>query len=197
MPLLAQGLLIAAALSSAPPAAEQVVIDGTTFTYASSSKSDGATLVEFVAPGESIDHWERLVSIQCHPSATALKDVINPYLEARKDLIAVRPEFLRNKPGSLDDLSIVLFLGKPGMPQLEFVIARFAEAKPAGVAMVAYSRRFPMGKNVDVSAAMEGKSRWKDQLASISLEQIATSCALASPEPAAKADIPPPPERPA
>jgi hypothetical protein len=137
---------------------------------------------------------KKLVSIQCHPSATALKDVINPYLEARKDLIAVRPEFLRNKPDSLDDLSIVLFLESPACRSSSSSSRGFAEAKPSGVAMVAYSRRFPMGKNVDVSVAMEGKVRaGRNNWPASASSNLATSCALASPEPAAKSDIPPPP----
>ena len=178
MPLLANGVLLAAVLSSAPPVPEQVVVDGAAFTYASSSRASDATLVEFVPAGESIDDWKRLVSFQCHPSATALKDVISPYFEERKGLVAVPPEVIKNKPDSLDDVSIFLFLGKPGMPQIEFVVARFAKSNQGGVAVIAYSQRFPMSKKIDVSVAMEGKSRWKDQLASIGLEQVAASCAL-------------------
>ena len=176
MKLAAICALLGLAISSAPDV-EQVTFDGVQFAYASSSNASGAKLIEFVPSSDSIDDWKKLVSFQCHPSATALKDVINPYLEARKQFVATRPEFFRNHPDALDDISIVLFLGKPGMPQLEFVIARFVETKERGVVMVAYSQRFPMSKNVDVSDAMENKSRWKDQLSSIPVEQITASCA--------------------
>lgn len=173
-------LLWLALLSSTEPATaptDNVTFDGVTYSYAASSKSGDATLIEFVPTGQSLADWKTLLSFQCHPSATSLiKDVFNPYLQARKGVIAVAPEVYKNND-ALDDLTVFTFLGKRGMPHLEFVVTRFAMDKAGGAVVIAYSKRFPMRKDVAVPDTLESKPRFMKEMTGVTVEQVTTACA--------------------
>jgi hypothetical protein len=154
--------------------------DSATFQQAWVGAQDRARVIEYIPAGEATDTWSRMISLQCHPYASELKEVTGPYYAARKGLVAMQPEVVENEQGNRQDSSLVLFLGGPGVTEhVEFVIARFITQDSGGVYAIVYSHRFPASKNVDVSAAVENKDRWIQLLAEASLESIVSSCRAA------------------
>jgi len=163
-------------LSVTSSADESVVFDNDRYSTSFSANENGKQLIELTKDGEDVDSWSSLISLQCHPNAVQLKEVIGPYYNARSKLVAMKPEVIVNTDQNTDS-SILLLLGGPGAtPNIEFVVARFFIAPQGGVYAAIYSHRLAADETVDVSRIMESKTSWNDQLVSITASTIESYC---------------------
>jgi len=128
-------------------AAESVSFLGETYTESSESTAGGSSIHEFTRPGEDLNNWTRLLTVQCHPAATRIGDAVNPYLAGRRELFLAKPMFIRSPADGDAGLALVATMGQKNSPTFEFVVARFFLRAP-GVIVVALSERHKIAKEV-------------------------------------------------
>ena len=131
-------------------AERSVTFLGETYTEASASTLAGAALHEFTRGGEGLDSWTRLLTIQCHPTASRMADVINPYLKARQGLFLSKPSFIRSPNDGDAGLVLIGVLGQSKATTFEFVVIRFSEQGTQGVIAASLSERHAAAKVVRI-----------------------------------------------
>lgn len=149
--------------------------DGAKYVEGFRQADADSTIIEYVPPGSTVEKWATLLTIQCHPDATALKDVVGPYFEARRSMIATAPEAIPNESAYAEDANLLLFLGSPQMGRVEFSIARWVR-KDKGVIGLIYSYNLPVQQNVDVTVVMTNRDRWIKNLAAVPFEALQAEC---------------------
>ena len=60
-----------------------------------SVEQEGARLTEYIRSGENLSTWKQMISVQLHPRASRVADVMNPYAAARKPLYAAKPQIFQ------------------------------------------------------------------------------------------------------
>lgn len=168
-------LTLAFLCSNVAPA--QFTFDGKEYSMKWEASQGDATMREYLSGIETTKNWTTMLTLQSHPSVMKKEEVIQPYLDARMKIIALKPKLHPKQEGDLSDIILELLLGGPGLtPHLEFVLARFIESDK-GVHVIVYSHKIPlksMKKNQDINIThiVEAKEAWIKELLSIPEDSI-------------------------
>lgn len=100
---------------------DQVDFDGEIYKRVWSTEIDGVLLVEYLRDGETVKKWNQMLSVQIHPNAKRIADVMNPYAAARKEFYLSDVRIYEDKSG--EDM-IFEFLLAPNKSYVEFVLLR-------------------------------------------------------------------------
>lgn len=68
-------VIFIAALARSEP---HIEFDGESYGEVWSNDESGVTLTEYLRDGETVSKWSRMLSVQSHPGASAVADVMRP-----------------------------------------------------------------------------------------------------------------------
>lgn len=155
----------------------QFTFDGLEYSMKWETSQGDASMREYLSGIETTKNWTTMLTLQSHPSAKKIAEVVQPYLDARINIIALKPKVHPNQEGDLTDIILELFLGGPGLtPHIEFVLARFIETDK-GVFVIVYSNKIPLkskkkNQEININHIVEAKDAWIKELQSISEDSI-------------------------
>ena len=82
-----------------------------------------------------------MLTLQSHPAAKKIADVVQPYLDARKNIIALKPKLHPKQEGDLTDITLELADQVSRAPRESiFFLARFIETDK-GVFVIVYLKQ--------------------------------------------------------
>jgi hypothetical protein len=168
-------LLAGSGVASSPlsAAAEDLTFDGEIYGRAFSAQRDGAYLYEFVRGAESTAGWTQLVSVQVHPRASRIADVMNAYAAARQPLYLRDVAVYRQQAGAhAEDVIFEFLLLAPDRSHVEIDLVRAVSDPGEPVVLYVFSKRIPSdaeGGKAGLRAASEKRSAWLRELGRLSL----------------------------
>ncbi len=171
-------VLLAPMLLALPAnAAAQVVFDGTSYVQAHTAAKGTSRLYEFVPRGQRLTSWKELISVQCHPGAKSLRDVIQPYMASRSKFSVAKPRVVTNAKGTPpSDVSVVLLLGTGKEPHVELSLARFVQSPGKGVYAAIFSKRYPVKQGLAATARDAEIGRWLAELGKVPAATLRRNC---------------------
>ena len=155
----------------------QLTFDGIEYSMKWETSQGDVSMREYLSGIETTKNWTTMLTLQSHPSVKKKEEVIQPYLDARMKIIALKPKLHPKQEGDLSDIILELLLGGPGLtPHLEFVLARFIETDNE-VFVIVYSHKIPLkskkkNQNININHIVEAKDAWIKELLSIPEDSI-------------------------
>ena len=85
--MLIRTILLGVLLFALPALAKTTVdFDDEAYIEVWSVEQEGARLTEYIRSGENLSTWKQMISVQLHPGASRVAQVMNPYAAAREPL---------------------------------------------------------------------------------------------------------------
>jgi hypothetical protein len=146
--------------------------DGETYQKARSATEGGVDLIEYLREGETESSWDQMISLQIHPHASRIADVMNPYAAARKPLLVRDVAIYRSSSGDHAEDSIFEFLlGAPDGSHMEFALVRAVADPNRPVTLFIFSKRIPVSNTVSaeeiLSKALDKRADWLRSLTAL------------------------------
>jgi hypothetical protein len=143
---------LAAALTLAPlsaPAAPGACfsLDGQPFCSAWSAKDASMMKTEFVRSGETVDHWQRMVTIVRYNNVHTLAGATAAYLAVVRPYLGAdaKPQWVTPKnPAHAQEAATRLILSTPDGSDSEYVVVYFMADPGKPAYAIAFSQRLPL-----------------------------------------------------
>jgi len=153
-------------------ASEAIEFDGEKYNVAWSKKVSGKKITEYLKKGETIKNWSSMITVNQYVNARKVKEVIVPYLNSVKPMLALKPDILRDTRGPDSNILIVLVLLAPDRSHYEFIVHRFVDGKGFSVASTFFSYYLPFEKNLDFTFVMKMKNRWITEISNLKIPRF-------------------------
>ncbi len=163
------------AFAASVSAESKIEFDGDTYTEAVAITEGKVRRTEYLRSGETLSAWTQMISVQIHPDATSVSDVMNPYAEARQELYAAEPLIYKKEDGEhAEDMIFEFLLLAPDKSFAEFVLVRAFFDPDEPVTLYVMSKRVSLADEVAAEAELGklGAERqdWFRALAALSVD---------------------------
>jgi hypothetical protein len=152
-------ILLAALPLAAPAAAPCVKLDHQSYCQAWSAKNSSMSKTEFLRSGETVNHWQNMITILRYNGAT-LEGAINTYMSVVQAYMGPhdRPVWIAPKHGSHHGAAATrLVLQSPDGSEGEYVVVYFFSDPGKPVYAVAFSQHLPLPSGEIPTMAQYGK----------------------------------------
>ena len=168
--MLIRAILLVVMLVAPPAFAKSTLdFDGEAYIEVWSVEQEGARLTEYLRSGENLSTWKQMISVQLHPRASRVADVMNPYAAARKPLYAAKPQTFQSDDSThAEDFIFEFLLRAPDKSHLEFVLLRAFSDPNEPVTLFVFSRRIPLDDQekaeLELAEIKQKRSAWIQSL---------------------------------
>ncbi len=162
--------------STAAAAGTPIVgFDQDSYALAWANVKDNVISNEYVRAGETVDHWERMLTFKEYTGAQHIKDVLPGYMASVKPLLAQKAKvFEKEDSRHTEEITVVLALLAPDKSHYEYVVHRLVADAKRPVRSMIFSLRIPYSESLDLSQIEKNKNKWMTGLEEVNPELYKT-----------------------
>lgn len=161
-------ILLFAASSPCFAAPVSIRFNGDTYFLVWAHKDGQVISNEYLRVGETVDKWNRMITVKQYTQSAALKDVLPSYLDYIQPMLALKPDFLvPNQKKHQDEVTMLLTLLAPDKSHYEYVVHHMYVDKDKPVMSVLFSLNIPYAKNVSFDVVMKSRNEWITEISGL------------------------------
>lgn len=152
--LLMLALLVVSPVGHSADEGKTVAFDGQTYTLGWVDNSGRTITNEYYLPGETPEHWTRMIGVRHFSGVQKLKDAVNTWMTMVKPLVAMKPEaYGADSSAGGKGVTLVVWLLAPDRAYYEYDMMRFVETSN-GVMSYQFAEKLPFAEKLDATATM-------------------------------------------
>jgi hypothetical protein len=155
----------------------EITFSGEKYQVAYSKTVDGVKLTEYLRPHETLKEWRQMITVQEHPGASRIADVMNPYAAARKRLYLKDVQlYTKNNEVGFEDAIFEFLLKSPDGSFMEFTLVRAVAKTGQPVVLYILSKKITFKEEsvmaAELKEAYEMRRVWFPALGKMSFDGL-------------------------